>query len=210
MHTVIIDYESGNLHSAFKAFQRMADVGDKVSLSSVPEDIVKADRIVLPGDGAFMACKAALHTRNGLNEALQEAVCDKGRPFMGICVGMQLMASVGFEPEETAGLGWIKGSVKPLCPDDAGLKIPHMGWNNLIIRYSHPVLADIQQNGHAYFIHSYAVSVEENHECLAFTEYGQEISAVIGRGNMIGTQFHPEKSHNLGLRIITNFLKWFP
>ncbi len=212
MLTVLIDYESGNLHSAEKAFQRMArETGaGEVIVTSSPEDVARADRIVLPGDGAFPACRRALVDRTGLYEAMVEAVERKGRPFLGICVGMQLMATTGHEYEEVPGLGWIAGDVVRIEPSDATLKVPHMGWNDLVIDHAHPVLDGIGTGEHAYFVHSYHMRVRHPAERLAHCDYGGEITAIVGRGTMVGTQFHPEKSQAAGLRLIANFLNWRP
>jgi glutamine amidotransferase len=212
MLTVLIDYESGNLHSAEKAFQRMArETGaGEVIVTSSPEDVARADRIVLPGDGAFPACRRALVDRTGLYEAMVEAVERKGRPFLGICVGMQLMATTGHEYEEVPGLGWIAGDVVRIEPSDPRLKVPHMGWNDLVIDHPHPVLEGIGTGEHAYFVHSYHMRVRHAAERLAHCDYGGEITAIVGRDTMVGTQFHPEKSQAAGLRLIANFLNWRP
>jgi glutamine amidotransferase len=212
MLTVLIDYESGNLHSAEKAFQRMArETGaGEVIVTSSPEDVSRADRIVLPGDGAFPACRRALVDRTGLYEAMVEAVERNGRPFLGICVGMQLMASTGHEYEEVPGLGWIDGDVVRIEPSDPALKVPHMGWNDLVIDRPHPVLDGIGTGEHAYFVHSYHMRVRHGADRLAHCDYGGEITAIVGRGTMVGTQFHPEKSQAAGLRLIANFLAWRP
>ncbi|OWU71331.1 imidazole glycerol phosphate synthase subunit HisH [Roseovarius sp. 22II1-1F6A] len=212
MLTVLIDYDSGNLHSAEKAFQRMAREvdGGEVIVSSSPEDVARADRIVLPGDGAFPACRDALVDRTGLFEALVEAVEVKARPFLGICVGMQLMASRGHEYREVDGLGWIAGDVVEIEPGDDRLKVPHMGWNDLIVTGSHPILDGVQTGDHAYFVHSYHFRVTRPEERLAHVDYGTDVTAIIGRDTMIGTQFHPEKSQSAGLKLIGNFLSWAP
>lgn len=212
MLTAIIDYESGNLHSAEKAFQRMAREGggSTVVVTSEADVVARADRIVLPGDGAFPACAAALKGRAGLHEALCEAVERRGRPFLGICVGMQLMATLGREYEDTAGLGWIGGEVVRIAPRDRGLKVPHMGWNDLHVTGTHPVLDGIETGDHAYFVHSYQFRVDDTAERLAHVDYGGEVTAIVGRDTMIGTQFHPEKSQKTGLRLISNFLSWRP
>lgn len=210
--TVLIDYDSGNLHSAEKAFQRMAQEtgsGD-VLVTSRPEDVARADRIVLPGDGAFPACRKALGSYGGLFEAIEEAVTHRARPFMGICVGMQMMATWGREYEDTRGFGWIAGEVVRIAPSDPKLKVPHMGWNELVIDSPHPVLAGVRTGDHAYFVHSYHFRVDKPAERLAHCDYGGDITAIIGRGTMVGTQFHPEKSQATGLRIIANFLQWKP
>ena len=212
MLTVLIDYESGNLHSAEKAFQRMAretGAGDVV-VTSDAEVVARADRVVLPGDGAFPACHAALTGRSGLFEALREAVEVKGRPFLGICVGMQLMARRGHEYRKTPGLGWIDGEVVPIRPADARLKVPHMGWNDLVIDRPHPVLDGIATGDHAYFVHSYQMVLDEPSSLLAHCDYGGPVTAIVGRATMVGTQFHPEKSQAAGLRLIANFLSWAP
>ncbi|MFV0333489.1 MAG: imidazole glycerol phosphate synthase subunit HisH [Tropicimonas sp.] len=210
--TVVVDYESGNLHSAEKAFQRMAtETGaGEVIISGRPEDVTRADRIVLPGDGAFPACKAALEGHSGLQEAIEEAVTRRGRPFMGICIGMQMMASLGREYRDTPGFGWIPGEVVPITPADPALKVPHMGWNDLILSGTHPVLAGVASGDHAYFVHSYQVRVSDPAQRLAHADYGGDVTAIIGRDTMIGTQFHPEKSQQTGLRMIANFLTWAP
>ena len=212
MLTVLVDYDSGNLHSAQKAFQRMAAEGGggQVLVSSRAEDVARADRIVLPGDGAFPACRAALGMYGGLFEAISEAVTTRGRPFLGICVGMQMMASWGREYGDTAGFDWIRGEVVRITPENPGLKVPHMGWNDLVMDRPHPVLAGIATGDHAYFVHSYHFRVENPAERLAHVQYGTDITAIIGRGTMVGTQFHPEKSQQAGLRLIANFLAWRP
>jgi imidazole glycerol-phosphate synthase subunit HisH len=210
--TVLVDYDSGNLHSAEKAFQRMAQEGGHgpVLVSSRPEDVARADRIVLPGDGAFPACRAALGSYGGLFEAIAEAVTHRARPFLGICVGMQMMATVGREYTDTPGFDWVAGEVLRITPADPALKVPHMGWNDMVIDHPHPVLAGIATGDHAYFVHSYHMQVSNPAQRLAHCDYAGEITAIIGRDNMIGTQFHPEKSQATGLRLITNFLQWKP
>jgi imidazole glycerol-phosphate synthase subunit HisH len=210
--TVLVDYDSGNLHSAAKAFQRMAaeTCGGDVLVTSSPEDVARADRIVLPGDGAFPACRQALSDRAGLFEAIEEVVRVRGRPFLGICVGMQMMATWGREYRDTAGFGWVAGEVVRITPADPALKVPHMGWNDLVIDRPHPVLAGISTGDHAYFVHSYHLRLDGPDSLLAHADYGQPITAIIGRGNMVGTQFHPEKSQTAGLRLIANFLNWRP
>ncbi|WP_282151629.1 imidazole glycerol phosphate synthase subunit HisH [Ruegeria atlantica] len=212
MLTAIIDYESGNLHSAEKAFQRMAremDAGEVV-VTSDAEVVARADRLVLPGDGAFPACANELRGHKGIYDAMVEAVEQKGRPFLGICVGMQLMASKGHEYRETDGLGWIAGDVVRIEPSDSALKVPHMGWNDLVLENEHPVFAGVQSGDHTYFVHSYHFRVTDPAQRLAFVDYGQEVTAVIGRDTMVGMQFHPEKSQDVGLRMIGNFLTWTP
>ena len=212
MLTAIIDYESGNLHSAEKAFQRMAREMDAgaVVVTSDADVVARADRLVLPGDGAFPACAAELRGHKGLYDAMVEAVEQKGRPFLGICVGMQLMATTGHEYEETSGLGWVAGDVVKITPNDPGLKVPHMGWNNLTIDNDHPVFDGIQSGDHTYFVHSYHFRVKNPAERLAHVDYAGDVTAVIGRDTMLGMQFHPEKSQDIGLRMIGNFLTWKP
>ncbi|WP_374428420.1 imidazole glycerol phosphate synthase subunit HisH [Tabrizicola sp.] len=212
MLTVLVDYDSGNLHSAEKAFQRMASEvgGGDILVTSRPEDVARADRIVLPGDGAFPACRQALGSYGGLFEAIEDAVIRKGRPFLGICVGMQMLASRGHEYRETAGFGWIPGDVVKIEPADRSLKVPHMGWNDLIVDHPHPVLDGIQTGDHAYFVHSYHFRVMDPSHRLAFCDYAGDITAIVGRDNILGTQFHPEKSQAAGLRLIGNFLRWTP
>lgn len=210
----IIDYGSGNLRSAAKAFERTireAGLPDQVVVSDDPHVILKADRIVLPGVGAFGDCKTGLSGLPGMLEVLDEAVIKGGKPFMGICVGMQLMAERGLEHGTHVGLGWIAGDVVALNPKNQTLKIPHMGWNVLDVKAPvHPVLADLPENAHAYFVHSYHFEVKTSTHCLASVEYGGQVTAAIGRDNLVGTQFHPEKSQAVGMKVISNFLKWKP
>ncbi|SFK50993.1 imidazole glycerol phosphate synthase subunit HisH [Shimia haliotis] len=212
MLTAIIDYESGNLHSAQKAFERMAREvdGGEVVVTSDADVVARADRLVLPGDGAFPACAAELRGHKGIYDAMVEAVEQKGRPFLGICVGMQLMATTGHEYEETSGLGWIAGDVRKIEPADKALKVPHMGWNDLVIDHPHALLDGIESGDHTYFVHSYQFHVATPAERLAHVDYGGDVTAIIGRDTMVGMQFHPEKSQDIGLRMIGNFLKWAP
>jgi len=212
MTTVIVDYESGNLHSAEKAFQRMAGETDagQVIVTSDPEVIRRADRIVLPGDGAFPACRAALFDHRGVFEAMEEVVIQKGKPFLGICIGMQMLATRGLEYSETPGFDWIGGEVVKISPSDAALKVPHMGWNDLVIDHAHPVFDGIETGNHAYFVHSYHFQVADPAHLLAHVDYAGHITAIVGRDNMLGMQFHPEKSQGTGLRMIANFLNWAP
>lgn len=212
MTTALVDYDSGNLHSAQKAFERMADEtgAGAVVVTSDPDVVARADRIVLPGDGAFPHCRAELFARSGLAEAIEEAVIKQARPFLGICVGMQMMATTGHEYEKTPGFGWIGGDIRKIEPSDPALKVPHMGWNDLVIDHPHPVLNGLATGDHAYFVHSYAMDVTNPAERLAHVDYGGAVTAIIGRDTMIGTQFHPEKSQDAGLRLIGNFLSWAP
>ena len=208
--TALIDYDSGNLHSALKAFERMAaETGaGRVVVTAEPEVVAQADRIVLPGDGAFAACRAALAAVPGLTEAIGEAVTLRGRPFLGICVGMQMLATTGHEYGETAGLGWIAGDVRRIAAP--GLKVPHMGWNDLVIDRAHSVTEGIGTGDHAYFVHSYAMEVADRADLVAHVDYGGPVTAIVARGTVVGTQFHPEKSQRTGLRLIANFLNWRP
>jgi glutamine amidotransferase len=210
--TVLVDYDSGNLHSAEKAFQRMAGEAGAgaVLVSSRPEDVARADRIVLPGDGAFPSCRAALTRFTGLFEAIEEAVTVRARPFMGICIGMQMLATWGREYRDTRGFGWIPGEVVRITPADPAMKVPHMGWNDLVIDHPHPVLEGIATGDHAYFVHSYHFRVDDPAHRLAHVDYGGDITAIVGRDTVVGTQFHPEKSQAVGLRLISNFLTWRP
>ena len=214
MSVVLIDYGSGNLRSAAKAFERAvaeAGLSDSVTVSADPDLVRKADRVVLPGVGAFGDCKAGLDALPGMGEALAEAVLKDGKPFLGICVGMQLLASWGREHGDHQGLGWIAGEVVPLEPSDPTMKVPHMGWNELAFAPDcHPLLAGLTPGQHAYFVHSYRFVAADPRHVLASVEYGGEIAAVVGRDNIVGTQFHPEKSQATGLAVITNFLRWRP
>ncbi|MBF9023433.1 imidazole glycerol phosphate synthase subunit HisH [Rhodobacterales bacterium FZCC0069] len=212
MTTVLIDYDSGNLHSAEKAFQRMArETGQgMVRVSNRPEDVATASRIVLPGDGAFPACRRGLAAIDGLEEAIVEAVTKRAIPFLGICVGMQMLANEGHEYETVSGFGWIAGDVRKIAPNDPALKVPHMGWNDLVIDQTHPVLEGIATGAHAYFVHSYHMEMRDPAHRLAHCDYGGDVTAIVGHANVIGTQFHPEKSQEAGLRLIANFLNWAP
>jgi glutamine amidotransferase len=212
MLTALIDYDSGNLHSAQKAFERMArEIGHgTIVVTSEPDVVARSDRIVLPGDGAFPACREALFAYEGLGEAIIEAVEEKGRPFLGICVGMQMLATVGHEYRETPGFGWIGGEICRIEPSEPSMKVPHMGWNDLVIDHPHPVLDGLKTGDHAYFVHSYHMVVNDPAERQAHVDYGGDITAIVGRDNIVGTQFHPEKSQATGLRLIANFLNWKP
>ena len=211
MATAIIDYGSGNLRSAAKAFERAArDAGaaSEVVVTSDARLVREAERVVLPGVGAFADCRRGLAAVPGMEEALEEAVIRRGRPFLGICVGMQLMAERGREFETVDGLGWIPGDVAAIAPADPQLKIPHMGWNELRPLAAHPVLDGIAAGAHAYFVHSYGITCRERRDVLATVDYGGELVAAVARDNLVGTQFHPEKSQATGLRLIANFLRW--
>ncbi|UFM64400.1 imidazole glycerol phosphate synthase subunit HisH [Paracoccus sp. MA] len=209
MRVALVDYDSGNLHSAEKAFALMGrEAGAEVVVTSDPAVVARAERIVLPGDGAFPACRAALDAVPGMVEALREAVLDRAVPFMGICVGMQMLAEIGHEYRDTAGLGWIGGEIEAI--DAPGLKVPHMGWNDLTVLRPHPLLDGIATGDHAYFVHSWQFRVADPAHLLATADYGGPVTAVVGKGNIVGTQFHPEKSQAVGLRIIGNFLRWRP
>jgi glutamine amidotransferase len=213
MIVVIVDHGSGNLCSAAKAFERAArenEIRAEVKVTSAPEAIATADSIVLPGVGAFADCRRGLVAIPGLEAALHEAVINRARPFLGICVGMQLMADAGREFETVEGLGWIAGDVAAIEPADPALKIPHMGWNEIDPRSTHPLLAGLGAGVHAYFVHSYHFRLANTADLVASTEYGGSLAAVIGRDNLAGTQFHPEKSQEAGLRLIRNFLRWRP
>ncbi|MBU2533033.1 MAG: imidazole glycerol phosphate synthase subunit HisH [Alphaproteobacteria bacterium] len=211
---VIIDYGSGNLHSAQKAVERAArDAGidAHVSVSSEPGAVAGADRVILPGVGAFADCKAGLDAVSGMIDALTAFVFESGRPFLGICVGMQLMAERGLEFGETPGLGWIAGDVRAIEPQSSDLKVPHMGWNTLSVRREHALLAGIPLGPdglHAYFVHSYHLAASNAEDIVATSDYGGEITAMVARDNIAGTQFHPEKSQRLGLQLLGNFLTW--
>ena len=215
MTVAIVDYGSGNLHSAAKAFERAAresGSGEPILVTNDPDRVRGADRVVLPGVGAFADCRRGLDAVTGMVEALNETVREKARPFLGICVGMQLMAERGREYEVVDGLGWIPGEVDRITPSDPNLKIPHMGWNTLNDRIAHPLLDGIALGSgglHAYFVHSYHLKTDK--ACLvAQADYGGPVTAMVARDNYAGTQFHPEKSQRLGLKLIANFLKWKP
>jgi len=216
MHVAIIDYGSGNLHSAAKAFERAAREQETklaIKVTARPEDVTDAERVVLPGVGAFADCKRGLEAVPGMIEALDEAVQQRGKPFLGICVGLQLMAERGLEHGITPGLGWIKGEVRAIEPADPELKIPHMGWNTLRLAREHKLLEAIptgESGLHAYFVHSFHFVPEDNDALVASTDYGGPVTAFVARDNMAGTQFHPEKSQKLGLALIANFLSWKP
>ncbi len=213
MTTVIVDYNSGNIHSAEKSFQRMAGEVDAgtITVSSNPDVVRKADRIVLPGVGAFADCRQGLASYDGLFEAIEERVLQGGVPFLGICVGMQMMATLGREHgHATKGFDWISGEVVEMQPNDPDLKVPHMGWNELEIRVQHPLFDGISTGDHAYFVHSYHLDPSDPAHLMATVDYGGPVTAMVARDNMVGTQFHPEKSQKTGLQLIANFLHWKP
>jgi len=212
----IVDYGSGNLHSAAKAFERAARESghdQPILVTNDPGEVAKADRVVLPGVGAFADCRRGLDDVPGMVGALNESVLRRARPFFGICVGMQLMAERGREYQVTPGLGWIAGEVDRIAPKDAALKIPHMGWNTLNMLSPHPLLDEIPLGPdglHAYFVHSYELKPAQKSDLVAQADYGGPLTAIVGRDNMVGTQFHPEKSQRFGLKLIGNFLRWTP
>ena len=211
MKVALIDYGSGNLRSAAKAFERAAGSDGTVTVTADARDLANATHIVLPGVGAFRDCRDGVVAIPGMMEALTRAVIEDKKPFLGICVGMQLMASVGREHGDTPGFGWIPGEVARLTPSDPGLKIPHMGWNDLsFARESHPVLKSLSPGDYAYFVHSYALRAESTSQVLATVDYAGAVSAIVGRDNLLGTQFHPEKSQRVGAAFISGFLKWRP
>jgi len=216
MTVAVVDYGSGNLHSAAKALERASresGANEPIVVTRNPEKVRRADRVVLPGVGAFADCKRGLDAVPGMVAAMTEAVRTNGKPFLGICVGMQLMAERGREYAVTEGLGWIKGEVDRITPSDSALKIPHMGWNTLNLRHAHPLLDGIPtgpQGLHAYFVHSYQLAPAERDDLVADADYGGPLTAMVAHANMAGTQFHPEKSQKLGLALLANFLRWKP
>jgi glutamine amidotransferase len=216
MRVAIIDYGSGNLRSATKAFERAAreaGIDADIDLTSDPDRVLGADRIVLPGVGAYADCAAGLRAVDGMWEAVEETAITKGRPFLGICVGMQLMSERGLEKTVTKGFGWIAGDVKEITPADPALKVPQIGWNTIELRREHPLFAGIKTGSdglHAYFVHSYHLDATRPDHVLAVADYGGTVTAAVARDNLAGTQFHPEKSQALGLALIANFLRWKP
>jgi glutamine amidotransferase len=216
MTVAIIDYGSGNLHSAHKAFERAvreAGLSREVKVTSRPEDVLAAEHVVLPGVGAFADCRRGLDAVGGMVEALNESVRRLGKPFLGICVGAQLLATRGLEHEVVKGLDWIPGDVAPIKPRDAALKIPHMGWNTIDVSRAHAVLDGIRtgpEGLHAYFVHSFQLYADNPADVVAVADYGGPVTAIVARDNIVGVQFHPEKSQTLGLMLIANFLKWRP
>jgi len=216
VNVAIVDYGSGNLHSAAKAFERAAHeagLDQPIVVTQDPDVVARADRVVLPGVGAFADCRRGLDAVAGMVDALEESVRRNGRPFFGICVGMQLLAERGREYEVTEGLGWIAGEVDRITPSDPSLKIPHMGWNTLNVARAHKLIDGLAlgpQGRHAYFVHSYQLNPAQPADLIAAADYGGLVTAIVGRDNIVGTQFHPEKSQKLGLALIANFLKWKP
>jgi glutamine amidotransferase len=216
MRVAIIDYGSGNLRSATKAFERAAreaGIAAEIDLTADPERVRSADRIVLPGVGAYADCAAGLHAVAGMWEAVEETAIKRARPFLGICVGMQLMSERGLEKVVTRGFGWIKGDVKEIAPSDPQLKIPQIGWNTLRLKRQHPLFEGIATGDkglHAYFVHSYHLDAANEADVVAVADYGGPVTAAVAKDNLAGTQFHPEKSQALGLALIANFLKWRP
>jgi glutamine amidotransferase len=216
MRVAIIDYGSGNLRSATKAFERAAreaGIAAEIDLTADPDRVRSADRIVLPGVGAYADCAAGLHAVTGMWEAVEETAIKRGKPFLGICVGMQLMSERGLEKVVTPGFGWIKGDVKEIAPEDTSLKIPQIGWNTIELKRQHPLFQGIatgEEGLHAYFVHSYHLDAADEGDLLAVADYGGPVTAAVAKDNLAGTQFHPEKSQALGLALIANFLKWRP
>ena len=216
MTIALIDYGAGNLRSAEKAFQRMTaetGVAEHITITADPDVVARADRLVLPGDGAFADCRRNLDAIDGMADAIEAAIGERGAPFLGICVGMQLLATRGIEHGITPGLDRVPGEVRPIEPTDPGLKVPHMGWNTLGGRAGHPILEGIAlgpEGLHAYFLHSFQLYADNPDDVLAVAEYGGPVTAIVARDNVVGTQFHPEKSQTLGLALIGNFLKWKP
>ncbi|WP_159586961.1 imidazole glycerol phosphate synthase subunit HisH [Chelativorans xinjiangense] len=216
MRVAIIDYGSGNLRSATKAFERAAreaGIAAEIELTADAERVRTADRIVLPGVGAYADCRAGLDEVPGMTEAVEEVAIAKARPFLGICVGMQLMSDRGLEKTVTQGFGWISGDVKEMTPTDPTLKIPQIGWNTIRVNRPHPLFTGIHtgpEGLHAYFVHSYHLDATRAEDVLAVADYGGEVTAAVARDNLAGTQFHPEKSQTLGLALIANFLRWQP
>ena len=206
----LIDYGSGNLRSAEKALRRVSRERTEIVVTSDPDAVARADRIVLPGVGAFAACMAHLRERDGLVEAMTEAVKDRGAPFLGVCVGMQLLATRGLEFGETPGLDWIEGDVVRMEPANPALKVPHMGWNALEARRDHPLLNGEPEGAHMYFTHSFALKPADPDDVVAFADHGGVFVAAVARGNVAGVQFHPEKSQAAGLKLLSNFLEWRP
>ena len=210
MTVAVVDYGSGNLRSAAKALERAAGGREAVAVTARAEEVAAADRVVLPGVGAFADCMAGIAALPGMREALDRAARERARPLLGICVGMQLMAARGREHGDHAGFGWIDGAVRPLAPRDPALKVPHMGWNALVVDRPHPLLDGLPAGAHAYFVHSYAMAPDDPADVVAHADHGGPVCAMVARGNLAGAQFHPEKSQRVGLRVLENFLRWTP
>jgi glutamine amidotransferase len=208
LHAIVIDYGASNLRSVHNALQHVCPSGMQITVSSNPQELASASHVILPGVGAFGDCRTGLDAIPGMVAALEEAVHGKRVPFFGVCVGMQMMAERGLEHGEHAGLGWVPGEVVSLPREDAALKIPHMGWNSLKLHQQHPVLDGVKDGDHAYFVHSYHMTLNDPGVLCASVEYGQPVTAMIAKDNMVGTQFHPEKSQDTGLRLLHNFLRW--
>ena len=210
MTVAVIDYGSGNLRSAAKALERVCGADDRVAVTADADRVAEADRVVLPGVGAFADCLAGLDALPGMRGALEHVARERRRPLLGICVGMQLMAKRGFEHGSHEGFGWFDAAVRRLNPRDSALKVPHMGWNELEIDRKHPLLDGLPAGAHAYFVHGYGFMAEDESDVVAHVEHGGRVCAAIARGNLAGTQFHPEKSQRTGLRVLANFLRWRP
>lgn len=207
MSVTIVDYGASNLHSVEKAFNHVLEGAQgEVRVTSSPEDVLKAERLVLPGVGAFKDCMQGLQAIDGMVDALREAVLEQSKPFFGICVGMQVLADYGLEGTKTEGLGWIPGEVRPIEVPDNSYKLPHMGWNNLKLKQEHPIVKDVAEDAHAYFVHSYCFDTKDSRAIIAEVAYGMGIAAILAKDTVVATQFHPEKSHSLGLTVIRNFL----
>lgn len=210
MTVAVVDYGSGNLRSAAKALERARQDSEPIVVTAAAERVAAADRVVLPGVGAFADCMAGIDALPGMHDALDHVARVRGRPLLGICVGMQLMATRGFEHGRHEGFGWFDAAVRALKPEDPALKIPHMGWNELLVDRAHPLLDGLPRRAHGYFVHSYGFVPGEARDLVAHADYGGSVTAVVGRGNLVGTQFHPEKSQAVGLRVLANFLRWRP
>ena len=210
MTVAVVDYGSGNLRSAAKALERVCGAGQRVAVTADADRVAEAERVVLPGVGAFADCLAGLDALPGMRAALERVARERRRPVLGICVGMQLMAARGFEHGVHEGFGWFDAAVRRLTPDDAALKVPHMGWNELEIAREHPLLAGLPAGAHAYFVHGYALAADDGDDVVAYADHGGRVCAAVARGNIAGAQFHPEKSQRVGLRVLANFVRWRP
>lgn len=210
MTVAVVDYGSGNLRSAAKALERVCDAGQRVAVTADADRVAEAERVVLPGVGAFADCLAGLDATPGMRAALERVARERRRPLLGICVGMQLMAARGFEHGVHEGFGWFDAAVRRLAPGDSALKVPHMGWNELEIAREHPLLEGLPAGAHAYFVHGYAFVADDGNDVVAHTDHGGRVCAAVARGNLAGAQFHPEKSQRVGLRVLANFLRWRP